>query len=434
MPKTGENIYERKDGRFEARYIAGRDEDGKAVYKSVYGYSKAEVREKAETARRESCGETLSNAGKTFREVAEEWLESIRGSMAATTWDRYADTLSRDIYPEYADTPINDVTEKEINRFLKLAPELAEKRGRTLKNSSLQAIKAVMSNIIKYVRVTEGNDGPDMPGDVDSYEELTPQELELVCIKANYNHCPEMLSSLLSIYCGMRIGELCALKSDDVDCTRNEIYIHEITHRVKNPKRDEEGQSKTIVIVEEIPRKKQIRRVSFPPILSDYIAEFISPGKTLIRNKDDGLMDPRTLENWLNRIMSVFRVQGINFERYRKTYMNGKADEQVLNNTFLGIRPESPYGGHVDVKWLSDEMAKDLAPLRMLLGLSIEEMAAITGMSEGMYRQMENGSRELSWDQYMTILFMYHYNMRTSGIVDILGLYPDSLKEKIRIG
>lgn len=57
MARTGENIYRRKDGRYEARYIAERDERGKAVYKSVYGYSKAEVREKVENAKKVIYGE-----------------------------------------------------------------------------------------------------------------------------------------------------------------------------------------------------------------------------------------------------------------------------------------------------------------------------------------------------------------------------------------
>lgn len=60
----------KKDGRYEARYIAERDANGKAIYKSVYGYSKAEVREKA-----------------------------------------------------------------GVNRFIKVAPDLAEKRDRSLTNS-----------------------------------------------------------------------------------------------------------------------------------------------------------------------------------------------------------------------------------------------------------------------------------------------------------
>lgn len=35
MPKRGENIYKRKDGRWEGRYITGRKPDGKAAYRSI---------------------------------------------------------------------------------------------------------------------------------------------------------------------------------------------------------------------------------------------------------------------------------------------------------------------------------------------------------------------------------------------------------------
>ena len=37
LPRYGENIYRRKDGRWEGRYIAMRLPDGRAKYKSVYG-------------------------------------------------------------------------------------------------------------------------------------------------------------------------------------------------------------------------------------------------------------------------------------------------------------------------------------------------------------------------------------------------------------
>ena len=434
MPRTGENIYKRKDGRYEARYIAERDVNGKAIYKSVYGYSKAEVREKTEAAKVEIYGEQSPIAGKTFKEVAEKYLESARGDIASTTYDRYLDALERDVYPEYANTPMVDVTEAEVNRFIKVATDLAEKRGRSLTNSGLLVVKAVMSNVINYANAVSGMEKTEIVMDRTSYEELTTAELEMICLKAKHNHCPEMLAALLSIFCGMRTGELCALNSDDVDGVRNEIYIHETAHRVRNPKKDEAGEKKTVIIIEEIPRKKQIRRVSYPEILNDYIDEFRLKGRTLLRSKDDGQADPRTLENWLTRIMSVFRMENINFERLRKTYINGKADEQVLNNIFLGIHPDAPYDGHVDVKWLTTELSKDLAPLRMLIGITIEEAADVLGVSTGMYRQFENGSREVSWDQYMTLLFMYHYNMRTTDIVNNLGLYPSSLKEKIKIG
>ena len=39
MPHKGENIYQRKDGRWEGRYIRGRKENGGALYGYVYGKS-----------------------------------------------------------------------------------------------------------------------------------------------------------------------------------------------------------------------------------------------------------------------------------------------------------------------------------------------------------------------------------------------------------
>lgn len=73
-------------------------------------------------------GESLYG-GKTFREVSEEWLSGICGRAAHTTYSRYRTALEKDIYPEYADTPMKDVTEAEVDRFLAHTMELAEKRG-----------------------------------------------------------------------------------------------------------------------------------------------------------------------------------------------------------------------------------------------------------------------------------------------------------------
>ena len=46
MAKKGLNIYRRKDGRWEGRVRIRRSRDGKAGYRSVYGRSYKEAREK----------------------------------------------------------------------------------------------------------------------------------------------------------------------------------------------------------------------------------------------------------------------------------------------------------------------------------------------------------------------------------------------------
>ena len=50
MPKRGENIYKRKDGRWEGRYIRGRSPSGRAEYGYVYAGSYRECR-----AKRQKC-------------------------------------------------------------------------------------------------------------------------------------------------------------------------------------------------------------------------------------------------------------------------------------------------------------------------------------------------------------------------------------------
>ena len=368
---------------------------------------------------------------RTFREVAEAWLADNKDNMATTTYDRYRETLERDVYPTYKNTPIKDITLEEMNRFLANAPEMAKKQGRTLKSGTLQIIRAVMSNVIQYAFADNNNGGTVIDRDFTSYETLLPEEIETICLRAKYNHCQELLAALLFIFCGIRNGEICGLSCDDIDLERMEIYIHKTVHRVSNP--DKEARKKTRLVLEDIPRKKQVRKVPIPAVLKEYINEYMIPGRMLIRNKDGLMTDPRTLENKMLRIMDAFGLKNINPERMRMTYQKGKSDEQILTNIFLGIRPDRPYSGAMDMTWLTDEMTRDLEPLRLLVGLSHDEICTLLGISEDMYNEMENGRHGMSWDQYLALLFIFHYNGRTNDVVDSLGLFPLSLKEKIKL-
>ena len=51
MARKGENIYKRKDGRYEGRYIKSYDINGKAVWGYIYGRTYAETKEKLAVCR-----------------------------------------------------------------------------------------------------------------------------------------------------------------------------------------------------------------------------------------------------------------------------------------------------------------------------------------------------------------------------------------------
>ena len=74
MPKYGENIYHRKDGRWEARYIAMRLPNGKAKYKSVYGRTHDIAKKKQLAAMQALTHESTAACELTLKELFSQYL------------------------------------------------------------------------------------------------------------------------------------------------------------------------------------------------------------------------------------------------------------------------------------------------------------------------------------------------------------------------
>ena len=69
LPKTGENIYKRKDGRWEARFISGRKPDGCAKYTSVYARTYAAAKAKLEDRKRMIVSRPAGSCRLTVKEL-----------------------------------------------------------------------------------------------------------------------------------------------------------------------------------------------------------------------------------------------------------------------------------------------------------------------------------------------------------------------------
>lgn len=77
MAKTGENIYKRKDGRWEGRFISTRKTDGKAKYTSVYARTYAEVKAKLEERKRLIVTRPVGNCRLTVKELFTWYMSQI---------------------------------------------------------------------------------------------------------------------------------------------------------------------------------------------------------------------------------------------------------------------------------------------------------------------------------------------------------------------
>ena len=85
MARKGENIYKRKDGRWEGRYIKGRDNFDKAIYGYVYAKSYKDVRSKLNEAKAILDIKSTNKISHLFSDWSEKWLEHKNLSVKQST-------------------------------------------------------------------------------------------------------------------------------------------------------------------------------------------------------------------------------------------------------------------------------------------------------------------------------------------------------------
>lgn len=91
MSKRGENIYKRKDGRWEGRYVKCRTLHGKIQYGYIYGKSYSETKAKLKEASAIPC-QTFNRQFPSpvlYCEILDLWLLSAKNRVKESTFSRY---------------------------------------------------------------------------------------------------------------------------------------------------------------------------------------------------------------------------------------------------------------------------------------------------------------------------------------------------------
>lgn len=75
MSRHGDNIRKQKDGRWEGRYKIDNDENGRTVYRSIYGHSHSEVKSKLDSSSHEPPQRKNSKDDFMLKDAALIWLD-----------------------------------------------------------------------------------------------------------------------------------------------------------------------------------------------------------------------------------------------------------------------------------------------------------------------------------------------------------------------
>lgn len=119
MSRRGENIYKRKDGRWEGRYKCGVDDAGKACYRSVYAKTYQEVREKLVKLKSTTVN-YISSGKRTVKELFEEWLTAVRLKVKPSTYSCYHMKVIKHILPVFGSSYYDKITVSGLHNFIQI--------------------------------------------------------------------------------------------------------------------------------------------------------------------------------------------------------------------------------------------------------------------------------------------------------------------------
>lgn len=201
MPKRGENIRKRKDGRWEARI---KTESGKlrSVYAKTYSELKAKLKD---TNERKETGNIKLFEPKTkdcpFLSLAESFFKEAEIKNKKSTVSRYREITENHLIPFFKNTPINS---ESVNTFI-----LYKLNHEKLEAKTVYDIVSVLVQIMKHGNITFEISRPALyKKELDVLTE-SEQERLVKLIKPCITY--ENIGILLSLYSGMRLGEICAL-------------------------------------------------------------------------------------------------------------------------------------------------------------------------------------------------------------------------------
>lgn len=326
MARKGENIFKRKDGRWEARYIKGHN-NGKAIYGYVFGKTYSEVKTKKleaiKTLTEQPPKKVVLSAQPLLKDLSNTWLNELKTVRKNSTISKYQNQLNCWIIPAFGNKPINAITNQDIVTFADTLLTNKLPNGKSLSPKSVADILSRMKAIRKYA-ILHGYDVQYMPECVTisqtpkSIRVLTLAEEDRLIRYLTSNLDLTCLGILICLFTGLRIGELCALMWQDISLEKQELYVRRTLQRVQN--HDENTAQKTYIDINEPKSNCSVRTIPIPNIIWASLKHSYTEGAYVLTGSPELFIEPRTMENRFKAILKKCGIEEVNFHVTRHTF------------------------------------------------------------------------------------------------------------------
>ncbi len=324
MPKKGLNIHKRKDGRWEGRLEVGRKEGGAIIYRSVYGKTCSEVKEKMRRQNGNTVPSRTKQSAKTFDAVLRLWLENSKVKNKGGTIYKYQNLIENHILPRLGGISIDEISAPAVNSYLQEKLESGRLDGSGgLSPSYVRSIMIIIKSAMDFAVKEELCDPlkseilkPAVPKR--EVTVLTLSEQRKLENSISRERDATNLGILLSLHAGLRIGEVCALSWDDVDFDQQLIKVRHTVSRIRSVSAS--GSASRLVI--DLPKTQaSVRDIPIsPPLLNALKHQYADSGSDYVISGSPGFVSPRTFDYRFHKVIENVGIPHINYHVLRHTF------------------------------------------------------------------------------------------------------------------
>lgn len=260
-----------------------------------------------------------------FEQWAEIWMENKRNYVKESTYANYLTVMRNHMIPAFQGIEMGEIS----NRMIQEKIIFWSKSGRLNGHGGL-AVKTIKDMVVILKMCLK------------DYEECYELEVHTRTIKypANKEKCGievwtgeqqeqvmklirrnlncETLGYAISLCTGMRIGELCALKWDDIDLPNRLIHIHKTLQRIYL--KTKVGRGITKIVITAPKSEKSMRIVPISNTLLELLKQMKKQGGHYVLTGEESYIEPRVYREHYQKFVELHGIHPIKFHALRHTF------------------------------------------------------------------------------------------------------------------